>query len=114
MISRFRRYETCSPISGFARLTPHRLLFAKVRKADQRHPSQTPRLAGLIAIHGHSLRISAELSVRRWRDRPAAGHATSRAGFLQGQQLLGSERLVVYLARGLNEVLQVCSGEEVS
>ena len=36
------------------------------------------------------------------------------AALLEGQELLGAEGLVVDLARGLNEILQMGAGEEVA
>ncbi len=69
------------------------------------------RQAGLVAVHGHPLRASAHLAIRRGADWPAA--MALGAALLQGQQLLGAERLVVDLRRSLNEILQVGSEEEV-
>lgn len=70
-------------------------------------------LLHLVTIHGHALRTSAQLSVRGWADRPASSHTACCTAFLEGQQLLGSERLVMNLAGGFNQILQVSSGEEI-
>lgn len=68
--------------------------------------------SGLVAVHGHSLRAAAELTLGRWADRPAA--VALRAAFLEGQKLLGAEGLVVDLRSRLNEVLEVRAKEEVA
>lgn len=74
----------------------------------------------LISIHPSSLRVAAQLSIRRWADRSAApGTSTAaamtlRAALLQRQQLLRPERLVVDLTRRLDQVLQVRPRQEVS
>jgi hypothetical protein len=39
---------------------------------------------------------------------------SNRAALLKGEKLLGTEALVVDLRGGLNEVLQVCAGEEIA
>jgi hypothetical protein len=64
------------------------------------------------------LRVAAELPLRRRADGPAASRvttaATGSAALLQGQELLGTEGLVVDLAGGLNQVLQVGAGKEIA
>jgi len=40
--------------------------------------------------------------------------ATDGRALLEGEQLLGTERLVVNLRGRLDKVLQVCAGEEVA
>lgn len=64
------------------------------------------------------MRVAAELPLRRGADGPAAGRVTTAtpggAAFLQGQKLLGTEGLVVDLAGGLDQVLQVSAGKEVA
>jgi len=71
-------------------------------------------LITLIPIHGHPLRLSAELSFGRRTYRSAACHAASSTALLEREQLLGSEGLVVDLACCLDQVLQVSACEEVS
>ena len=66
----------------------------------------------LIAIHGHPLRVSAELAVRSGADGPAA--VALGAALLQCQQLLGTEGLVVDLGSRLDEILQVCPQQKVT
>lgn len=71
----------------------------------------------LVSIHGTALRVAAQLPVSRGADGPAAARvrtAASGAAFLQGQQLLSTEGLVVDLAGGLDQVLQVGAGQEVA
>lgn len=69
----------------------------------------------LVAVHGRPLGVAAELAVRRGADGPAATRvATGSAALLQGQQLLGTEGLVVDLACGLDQILQVGAGQEVA
>lgn len=63
------------------------------------------RTSVLISVHGHTLRVPAQLAVGGWRDRSAARHATGGAALLEGEQLLGAEGLVVDLAGRLNEIL---------
>lgn len=68
-----------------------------------------------VAVHGHSLRVTAEFSVGRWTDGPVSGIVTSgSAALLQSQQLLGTERLIVDLAGGFDKILEMGTGEEVS
>lgn len=67
----------------------------------------------LVAVHRHSLRVSAELAVGGRADGSAASTTVSTA-FLESKQLLGTEGLVVDLRGGLDEVLEVGSEEEVS
>ncbi len=69
-------------------------------------------MASLVAIHRHPLRASAHLTVSSRAD----GSATMAlcAALLEGQQLLGTEGLVVDLRRRLDQVLQVRAEEEVS
>lgn len=66
----------------------------------------------LVAVHGHALRVSAEFPVGGRRNGPAA--VALSTALLECQQLLGTECLVVDLRRGLDEILQVSSQEEVS
>lgn len=69
----------------------------------------------LVAVHGCPLGVAAQLAVRRGADGSAATRvATGGAALLQSQQLLGTEGLVVDLAGGLNQVLQVGTGQEVA
>lgn len=69
---------------------------------------------GLVAVHGHSLRVAAQLAVGRRADGPAAGATTVCAALLQGEKLLGTESLVVGLRGGLNEILEMGAEEEVA
>ncbi|KAI6751775.1 hypothetical protein HG531_006471 [Fusarium graminearum] len=62
----------------------------------------------LVAVHRHSLRVSAELAVGGRADGSAASTTVSTA-FLESKQLLGTEGLVVDLRGGLDEVLEVVS-----
>ena len=66
----------------------------------------------LVAVHRHALRAPAQLPVGSRADWPAA--MALRAVLLQGQKLLRAEGLVVDLRRGLDEILEVGSEEEVS
>jgi hypothetical protein len=66
----------------------------------------------LVTVHSHALAVPAELAVRRWRN-GARVPANSRA-LLERKQLLGTERLVVDLSSGFDEVLQVGAGQEVA
>lgn len=68
----------------------------------------------LVTVHRHSLGVSAQLAISRWADWSAAGVSSSCAALLQCQQLLGAEGLVVDLRSGLNQVLEMGAGEEVS
>ena len=65
----------------------------------------------VVAVHGHPLRAPAHLAVGRRADWPAA--VPLCAALLQGQELLGAERLVVDLRRGLDEILEVSPEQEV-
>src|SRR3569833_2396648 len=69
------------------------------------------RGASLVAVHGHPLRASAHLAVGRGADGPAA--VALGTALLQGQQLLGAERLVMDLRRGLDQILEVSPEKEV-
>lgn len=66
----------------------------------------------LVAVHGHPLRVSAQLPVGGRADGSAA--MALCAALLQGQQLLGTECLVMDLGRGLDQILQMGAEEEVS
>ena len=66
----------------------------------------------LVPVHGHTLTVSAHLTTLRWRD-GARVAANSRA-LLEGEQLLGTEGLVVDLRGGLDEVLEMGAGQEVT
>lgn len=66
----------------------------------------------LVAVHGHPVRVPAQLAVGRRADGSAA--VALCAALLQGQKLLGTERLVVDLRGGLNKILQVGAEEEVA
>lgn len=85
--------------------------------AQRRHCSLASKslstIVDLVAIHRHSLRASAHLPVSSGADGPAAG-TTMGAALLQGQQLLGTESLVVDLGGSLDEILEVGSEEEVA
>ena len=77
---------------------------------------QECRLRGskcLVPIHGHALALPAKLAIGRWRDRSAAAVHLCRA-LLECKQLLGTERLVVDLRCGLDQVLKMGAGEEVA
>ena len=76
------------------------------------HSLQDSRIADLVTVHGHALRAPAHLPLGSRADWPAA--MALRAALLQGEQLLGTEGLVVDLRRGLDEILEVRSEEEVS
>lgn len=68
-----------------------------------------------ISVHGRTLRVAAELPVCRRADGPAAtGVAPGGAALLQSQKLLRTESLVVDLAGGLDQVLQMGPGQEVA
>lgn len=67
----------------------------------------------LIAVHRHALTVPAELAVGGWRDGTRRMAAYSRA-LLEGQQLLGTEGLVVDLGGGLDEILEVGACKEVA
>ncbi len=88
-----------------------------VRTVSNRYSNAQPNLFALpllVPIHGHSLRIPAQLSVGGGTDRSAATMSARRAALFQSQKLLGTEGLVVDLTSGLDEVLQVGTGQEVS
>jgi hypothetical protein len=68
----------------------------------------------LITVHRHSLGVSAQLAISRGANWSATSMASSCATLLECQQLLGAEGLVVDLRCGLNQILEVGAGEEVS
>lgn len=67
----------------------------------------------LVAVHRHSLRVAAQLAIGGRANGSAAGTAMG-AALLERQQLLSTESLVVDLRRGLDEVLEMGSEEEVA
>lgn len=67
----------------------------------------------LVSVHGHTLRVPAEFPVGRRADR-AAGVTAHGAAFLEGEQLLGTEALVVDLRCGLDKILEMGAGKEVT
>lgn len=83
---------------------------------DDRNTIRRERERGkLVAVHSRPLGVAAELTVSRGTDGSAAARvATGGAALLQSQKLLGTEGLVVDLAGGLNQVLQVGAGQEVA
>lgn len=66
-----------------------------------------------VSIHGHALRTSAQLPVCGRTNGPATSHTACCTTFLQSQQLLRSERLIVNLARRFDEILEVSTCKEV-
>jgi hypothetical protein len=66
----------------------------------------------LVAVHGHPLRVAAELAVLRRAD--GAAVLADGAALLEREQLFGAEALVVDLRRRLDEVLQVRARQEVA
>jgi hypothetical protein len=68
----------------------------------------------LVAVHRHPLRVPAQLAVSGGADGPAAGAASMGTALLEGEQLLGTEGLVVGLRGRLNKILQVSAEQEVS
>lgn len=79
-----------------------------------RHPFAA-RL-NLVAVHGDSLRVPAQLTISRWADGSASTSVctSSSAALLQRHELFGAESLVVDLAGCFNEVLKVGAGQEVA
>ncbi len=69
--------------------------------------------AHLVSIHRHTVRIPAQLPLRRGANGSTA-RVPSRAALLQGHELLGAEDLVVDLRGRLDEILEVRAGEEVA
>lgn len=74
-----------------------------------------PSKSKLVAVHVDPLGVAAQFSISRRADGSAAtAVAAGSAALLQGQQLLGTESLVVYLAGRFDQVLEVGAGQEVS
>jgi hypothetical protein len=67
----------------------------------------------LVPVHGHTLTVPAKFTVGGWRDGARRVTANRRA-LLERKQLLSTEGLVVDLRGGLDEVLQVGTGKEVT
>jgi len=67
----------------------------------------------LVPVHGHALTVPAKFTIGGWRDGARRVTADSRA-LLEGEQLLGAERLVVDLSGSLDKVLQMGASEEVA
>jgi len=76
-------------------------------------PSYRLQLNALITIHRHSLGASAQFSVRCRADRSTTSMSSS-AALLECKQLFSTESLVVDLRSGVNQILEVGSGKEVS
>lgn len=70
-----------------------------------------PLLPLVIAVDSHSLRVSAQLAIGCWTDWSAT---SSSAAFLECEQLLSAECLIMNLWRGFDKILKMCSGEEVA
>jgi len=68
----------------------------------------------LVAVHGHSLGVSAQFSLGCRADGSATSMSSSCAALLKCQKLLGTERLVVDLRCRLDQVLEMGAGQEVS
>lgn len=92
------------------------LLPWRIRSAHSITHSITPsEEGGSVSVHGGALGVAAELPLRRRTDGPAATRvAAGGAAFLQSQKLLGTEGLVVNLASGFHQILQVGASEEVA
>lgn len=76
---------------------------------------KTPRKGSLVSVHGGTLGAATELPLRRRADGPAATRVTtSSAALLQSQKLLGAESLVVDLASGFHQILQMGAGQKVA
>lgn len=92
------------------------LLPWRIRSAHSIKHSITPSKEGKsVSVHGGTLGVAAELALRRRADGPAATRVTTgSAALLQSQKLLGTEGLVVNLASGFHQILQVGAGEEVA
>lgn len=83
-----------------------------IRHEQSAIPSEGSRS---VSVHGGPLRVAAELPVCGGADGPAATRvATGGAALLQSQKLLGTEGLVVNLAGGLDQILQVRASQEVA
>lgn len=67
----------------------------------------------LVAVHGHALAVPAKFAVGRGRN-GTGGVATNSRALLEGEKLLGTERLVVDLSGRFDEILQMGAGEEVA
>jgi hypothetical protein len=81
-------------------------------RKERRQAIQPAKRACLVAVHRHSLRVSAEFAILRRAD--GAAVVADGAALLEGEELLGAEALVVDLGRGLDEVLEMGAREEVA
>lgn len=89
-----------------------------IRKESQRAASKwygaaKKQKCSLVPVHRHPLAVSAEFALGAGADWPGAG-AVGRAAFLERQQLLRAEALVVRLACRFNKILQVRARKEVA
>lgn len=97
--------------------TPQTVCFCKTTILRLFIPSSflaTPGASHLVAVHRHSLRVSAQLSLSSRADWSAPSMSSSSTALLQSQELLGTESLVVDLRCGLDKVLQMGASEKVS
>jgi hypothetical protein len=69
-------------------------------------------LAVLVPVQGHPLTVSAEFPFGAGGDGSRA--VADSGALLKCEQLFGTERFIVDLRSGLNEVLKVSAGQEVT
>lgn len=84
-------------------------------RSNRNHESTHTSIYRLVAVHGHSLGVSAKLAVCRWADRTAgvATNSTARL-LLESKELFGAEALVVDLRGCFNEILEVGTSKEIA
>jgi len=87
-------------------------LFQHIQSPKEWSPHNPTNYESLIPVHPLR-RAPAHLPIGRRGNRSTTS-CTGSTGLLEGKQLLGTESLVVDLRGGLDEVLKVCAGEEVS
>ncbi len=104
--------SACSRKSRKSLLHRYRLATINNLPRNRSTPS-LPIPTSLVAIHAAPLRASAQFSICCRADWSAVG-VPSSAALLEGQQLLGTEGLVVNLRSGFDQILQMSAGKEVS
>lgn len=93
--------------------TTYKHTFRSTIDEPKRHALAIDTANQLVAVHGHPLRLSAQFSLRRWTNRPAARMAGS-AVLLQRQQLFSTENFIMDLRGRLDQILEMCPCQEIS
>lgn len=101
----------------FRMMLPRGILPSHITQLTKDGQNYNATLRALVSVHGRTLGVAAELAICGGADgsaTTAVAAAASSTALLESQQLLSAESLVVDLAGGLDQVLEVGTGQEVA